>query len=565
MNTNEITFEFPEIPQFDFFVDLQGASLYQKWLELGNEGTHLDFLNWLKIKGDIGDTGASCEFQVSATHIQWRVVGDADWIDLIALSAFKGDKGDAFTYEDFTPEQISELQRPVTDVIEAANIATGNANEAAEAANIATGNANEAAGVALAAAAQLEVDLSGKVDKQEGYSLMLDTEIERLASVYNVDITGKVDKVTGYSLVADTDIAKIHARNTDSTLLSENGEHSIYIDNAGVFHVKSISQSGASYETHAEQVFTTKNEIILRDGAIAGLAVGEYVGLRAKLYDGVNDGNLVFDKDGWARVGDVGALQKLATIEETPTDGGFAYYYGAGYQLKTRALLATDIPTLAQSQINNLTSDLGLLAPKANPVFTGTLTLSKIKPPADSTTALQITKANGTTSVLNVDTINLRLGVNAVAPIAAIHIEKGTDSVGLNNGNARVLLNVDANNNPSLEFHRGKNGFLQGGLAGFIDFCYTSDADFDFRIGMYSATQLILQAATANFSIFDKFKFINSNAALLINTTADNGTDKLQVNGSILGTTLKTSAGTLTYGANDSAGAGYRYVRVPNA
>jgi hypothetical protein len=34
------------------------------------------------------------------------------------------------------------------------------------------------------------------------------------------------------------------------------------------------------------------------------------------------DGNiLVFDNGGWARVGDVGNLQKLATIEETPTNG----------------------------------------------------------------------------------------------------------------------------------------------------------------------------------------------------------------------------------------------------
>ena len=95
-------------------------------------------------------------------------------------------------------------------------------------------------------------------------------------------IPDKVDKITDYSLVADTEILKIHSRNTDSTLLSENGLHSVYVDNSGVFHVKDISQVGTAYETHAEQLFTTKNEIILRDGAVAGLGVGEYVGLRAK-------------------------------------------------------------------------------------------------------------------------------------------------------------------------------------------------------------------------------------------------------------------------------------------
>lgn len=35
------------------------------------------------------------EFQVSSTHIQWRCVGDVDWIDLISLDTLKikGDPG----------------------------------------------------------------------------------------------------------------------------------------------------------------------------------------------------------------------------------------------------------------------------------------------------------------------------------------------------------------------------------------------------------------------------------------------------------------------------------------
>ena len=96
-----------------------------------------------------------------------------------------------------------------------------------------------------------------------------------------------------------------------------------------------IVQSGSSYETHAEQVYTTKDLIITRDGAVAGLSVGEYTGFKAHLYDGTNDGQLVFDKDGWARVGDVGSLQKLATIEETSSDTGVAFYNSSALQLQT--------------------------------------------------------------------------------------------------------------------------------------------------------------------------------------------------------------------------------------
>ena len=97
-----------------------------------------------------------------------------------------------------------------------------------------------------------------------------------------------------------------------------------------------IFQSGSTWITHANQVYTSGDTITLRDGAISGqgLTVGSYAGFIAKKYDGINDGQLVFDKDGWARVGDVGSLQKLSTIEETTTDGYVMVYDGINSRLK---------------------------------------------------------------------------------------------------------------------------------------------------------------------------------------------------------------------------------------
>jgi hypothetical protein len=43
--------------------------------------------------GADGVDGKEVEFQVSATHIQWRYVGDATWVNLIALSAITGADG----------------------------------------------------------------------------------------------------------------------------------------------------------------------------------------------------------------------------------------------------------------------------------------------------------------------------------------------------------------------------------------------------------------------------------------------------------------------------------------
>lgn len=44
--------------------------------------------------GADGADGREIEVQKSATHIQWRYVGDATWVDLVALADLKGDKGD---------------------------------------------------------------------------------------------------------------------------------------------------------------------------------------------------------------------------------------------------------------------------------------------------------------------------------------------------------------------------------------------------------------------------------------------------------------------------------------
>lgn len=78
-----------------------------------------------------------------------------------------------------------------------------------------------------------------------------------------------------------------------------------------------IYQNGSAYETHAEQLYTTKDTVIMRDGATTGLGAGDVSGLIMKKYDGVNDGALVVNNDGTARVGDVGSEQPLLTRNES--------------------------------------------------------------------------------------------------------------------------------------------------------------------------------------------------------------------------------------------------------
>lgn len=78
-----------------------------------------------------------------------------------------------------------------------------------------------------------------------------------------------------------------------------------------------IIQQGSSYDTHMEKVYTTNDYITMREGAVSGLSQGQYAGFEVEKYDGTNNGRLVIDNQGTARVGDVGDEQPLLTREES--------------------------------------------------------------------------------------------------------------------------------------------------------------------------------------------------------------------------------------------------------
>ena len=68
--------------------------------------------------------GNTSEPTVAADWMNIAEKGDAfTYIDFTAeqLAELKGEKGDPFLYEDFTPEQIAELQQPATEAVTAVN------------------------------------------------------------------------------------------------------------------------------------------------------------------------------------------------------------------------------------------------------------------------------------------------------------------------------------------------------------------------------------------------------------------------------------------------------------
>lgn len=118
------------------------------------------------------------------------------------------------------------------------------------------------------------------------------------------------------------------------------------LDITGTLNVNGdINQNGSAYETHAQQVYTADDYIIMRDGAVAGLGAGDYAGFQVKKYDGINDGRLVIDKDGTARVGDVGDEEPLATRDESAdmTDGDLVEWDAANFKMVSSGISADDV------------------------------------------------------------------------------------------------------------------------------------------------------------------------------------------------------------------------------
>ena len=107
-------------------VELQKSATHIQWRYVGDV-TWLNLVALTDIKGDQGIQGIqgndgddgidgnSVEIQNNGTYIQWRLIGDTTWINIVALTALKGDQGiqgiqgiqgekgdDGVTYREFT-------------------------------------------------------------------------------------------------------------------------------------------------------------------------------------------------------------------------------------------------------------------------------------------------------------------------------------------------------------------------------------------------------------------------------------------------------------------------------
>lgn len=183
----------------------------------------------------------------------------------------------------------------------------------------------------------MDADTAGNFEIRAGNSVSITTETNGIRISYTGGIT-TYDNIDG-NLVID---------NTNFTIDLAND-----ISIAGDMIIAGdLTVNGTYYTVHAEHVYTQDDYIIMRDGAVTGLGSGDFSGFQVKLYDGVNDGRLVIDSSGTARVGDVGDEQPLMTRDESAdlTDGDSLIWDAANSKAITAAIPSAISTALAGKQ-----------------------------------------------------------------------------------------------------------------------------------------------------------------------------------------------------------------------
>lgn len=129
-----------------------------------------------------------------------------------------------------------------------------------------------------------------------------------------VSASGISSQASGHQTVINPNYIKIEDSNSHTLISADGIETPSQVVAGNLTVCGDIYQCGSSYETHAEQLYTTKDCICLRDGAEVGLSAGCYSGIEVIKYDGTNNTAITTDNTGMWCVGTSdGTMQPLAT------------------------------------------------------------------------------------------------------------------------------------------------------------------------------------------------------------------------------------------------------------
>lgn len=198
------------------------------------------------------------------------------------------------------------------------------------------------------------VSQDGSIIDLRSWDLSQDSSIENLrnwnvsqdASILRIDtsLNDVVDALTLFPTIAYVDGSlntKADRSYVDSSLNAKLNNTTdsftgLLTINGSLFIVGDIIQNGSTYITHVENIEVSSNLITLRAGAVTPLPDGSLSGFKIIKPDGTNDLFIGTDNDGILRIGWVGdILEAVATREDTPTNGWYAYWDDSSSMFKT--------------------------------------------------------------------------------------------------------------------------------------------------------------------------------------------------------------------------------------
>ena len=251
----------------------------------------------VQITSNIDDKGVTCSSVItvpanglSAYEIAVRhgfEGTEEEW-----LASLKGEQGDAFTYSDFTPEQIADLKKPAVDAAKDAAEAAEKARTAATEAGKAAGTANQAATNASEAAKQA-TEAKAAADEAATTAVQAATNAAKINQAIQAEetkrVTAEQSRVSAETSRVKAEESRVSAEQTRQTEFSQIRQQAeTAVSNADAAAAaaneaaENIEQSLSDKQDKTDEALQTSDKTVV--GAInellsSGKVSGEVIGL----------------------------------------------------------------------------------------------------------------------------------------------------------------------------------------------------------------------------------------------------------------------------------------------